>query len=229
MASASRSRGTRHVAAHLGIRLSEYDERIRTFIPYYEEMLATAAAEVDPRARHVLDLGVGTGALALATLARARRATVTGIDADAEILALASGRLGGRATLVCGSFLRSRFPPSDAIVSSFALHHVRTRSAKLRLYRRLRGALRRRGVFITADCHPATDSAMAMAQMQAWRAHVARTYPPAQTAALFRSWGREDVYTPLAAELSLLERAGFTADVRWRRDGFAVLVAARGR
>jgi ubiquinone/menaquinone biosynthesis C-methylase UbiE len=229
MASASRSTGTRHVAAHLGIRLSDYDERIRTFIPHYEEMLAAAAAEVDPRARHVLDLGIGTGALALISLARASRATVTGIDADAEILELAAGRLGERATLVRGSFLRSRFPPSDAIVSSFALHHVRTREAKLRLYQRLRAALRRGGVFITADCHPASDSAMATAQMQAWRAHVRRTYRPAQTAALFRSWGREDVYTPLDAELTLLERAGFSANVRWRRDAFAVLVAARRR
>jgi hypothetical protein len=32
------------VAAHLGIRLREYDARIRTFIPHYEEMLDAAAA-----------------------------------------------------------------------------------------------------------------------------------------------------------------------------------------
>jgi ubiquinone/menaquinone biosynthesis C-methylase UbiE len=215
------------VAAHLGIRLSEYDERIRTFIPHYEEMLAAAAGAVDPRARHILELGIGTGALALLSLARAPRATVTGFDSDVEILALADGRLGARATLVCGSFLRSPFPPADAIVSSFALHHVRTRGAKLRLYRRVRAALRRGGVFVSADCHPASNSAMAASQMQAWRTHVRRTYRTARTAALFRSWGREDVYMPLDAELTLLERAGLTADVTWRRDAFAVLVAAR--
>jgi tRNA (cmo5U34)-methyltransferase len=226
---ASASRPSRHVAAHLGIRLSEYDERIRTFIPRYEEMLAAAAASVGPDTRRIVDLGIGTGALAMTCLARASRATVTGIDADGEILALAAGRLGARATLVCGSFLHSPFPPADAIVSSFALHHVRTRDAKLRLYRRVRAALRRGGVFVSADCHPASDSDMAAAQMQAWRAHVRRTYRPARTAALFRSWGREDVYTPLDAELALLERAGLTADVTWRRDGFAVLVAARSR
>jgi tRNA (cmo5U34)-methyltransferase len=226
---ASASRGARHVAAHLGIRLSEYDERIRTFIPRYEEMLAAAAAWVDPRARHILDLGIGTGALAARSLARAPRATVTGIDEDGEILELAAGRLAGRATLVRGSFLRSAFPPSDAVVSSFALHHVRTRGAKLRLYRRLRRALRPGGVFVSADCHPASDSAMAAAQMHAWRAHVRHRYRPARTSALFRSWGREDVYTPLGAELTLLERAGFSAEVTWRRDAFAVLVAARAR
>ena len=35
------------VATHLGIKLSEYDARIRTFIPDYEEMLGVAA-EVIP-------------------------------------------------------------------------------------------------------------------------------------------------------------------------------------
>ncbi len=52
------------VATHLGIRLAEYDQRIRTFIPHYEEMLDGAAATVatlagpDPR---VVDLGTGSG------------------------------------------------------------------------------------------------------------------------------------------------------------------------
>ena len=52
------------VAAHLGIRLSEYDRRIRTFIPRYEEILDAAAASVVPKARTIVDLGIGTGALA---------------------------------------------------------------------------------------------------------------------------------------------------------------------
>lgn len=226
MASVSRHPGAaRHVAAHLGIRLPEYDARIRTFIPRYEEMLDAAASAVDPRARRILDLGVGTGALAARTLARAPRARVTGIDADAAILALAARRLGARAALACGSFLRTSFPAADAIVASFALHHVRTRPAKLRLYRRVRAALGRRGTFVTADCHPARERALAAEQMRAWRAHVQRTYPAARTAALFRSWGREDVYTPLDDEIDVLTSAGFRAEILWRRDAFAVIAA----
>lgn len=222
---ASSSNRTRHVAAHLGINLSEYDERIRTFIPRYEEMLDAAAAAVPSRARRILDLGIGTGALASRVLVHAPRATATGIDADAAILALAARRLGARGTFVRGSFLRWPLPAADAIVSSFALHHVRTRGAKVRFYGRVRAALRRGGVLVTADCHPALDRRIAAGQMSAWRAHVGRSYSSARTKRLFQSWGREDVYVPLETEQALLQRAGFHVEVIWRRDAFAVIVA----
>ena len=211
------------VAAHLGIRLSEYDRRIRTFIPGYDEMLDAAAAIVSPNARAIVDLGIGTGALAARCLRRARQASVVGIDADADIAALATRRIGARATFVRGSFLRVALPRADAFVASFALHHVRTRAAKTRLYRRVRASLRRGGVFVSADCHPAGDRTLAAAQMAAWRAHLRRAYPPAQASALLRAWAREDVYVPLNVEVTLLRRAGFRVEVVWRRDAFAVL------
>jgi ubiquinone/menaquinone biosynthesis C-methylase UbiE len=219
------ARPVRHVAEHLGIQLSEYDERIRTFIPHYEEMLDAAASAVNPHARRIVDLGIGTGALAARVIARAHGAAVVGIDEDEGILALAARRLGTRAILVCGSFLQAPFPAADAAVASFALHHVRTRHARRGLYRRVRRSLRRGGVLVTADCHPASDRATAAAQMRAWRTHVRGTYSAAKTRALFRSWAEEDVYVPLAEETALLVDAGFRVEVTWRRGAFAVLAA----
>ncbi len=143
------------VASHLGIELAEYDHRIRTFIPAYEEMLDAAANAVDVKARTIVELGVGTGALAARCLKRAPKASVIGIDADSGILALAGRRLGRRATLQTSNFVRASLPRADAVVASIALHHVRTRRAKLQLYRRIRAALNPAGVFISADCHPA--------------------------------------------------------------------------
>jgi hypothetical protein len=35
------------VSSHLGIDVAEYDERIRTFVPYYEEMLDVCATIVE--------------------------------------------------------------------------------------------------------------------------------------------------------------------------------------
>ena len=66
------------VSAHLGIAIDEYDRRIRTFIPRYEEMLEQAARAIDRRARVIVDLGVGTGALAARCLKHAPRARVVG-------------------------------------------------------------------------------------------------------------------------------------------------------
>ena len=215
------------VAAHLGIRLSDYDARIRTFIPDYEEMIAVAASAVPPDARTILDLGTGTGALSAACLSRARRARAIGIDADAEILTLAARRLGSRATLVPGSFAATPLPRCDVAVASFSLHHIRTRPAKQALYRRVHAALRRGGVLLIVDCEPAIDPDVRRAQFDAWRAHLRRAYSPREARGLLRAWSHEDVYVPLDEEIGLLRDCRFRVEVVWRSGAFAVVRAKR--
>jgi ubiquinone/menaquinone biosynthesis C-methylase UbiE len=213
------------VAAHLGIDLADYDARIRTFIPDYQEMLDVAAAAVPPATKTIVDLGTGTGALAARCLKRALHARVVGIDADAEILKVAARRLGSRATLVPGTFLRARVPICDVIVASFALHHVRSRRAKAALYGRLRRALGRRGRMITVDCHPATDRPIARAQREAWLTHLRRNHSRSRAEGLLAKWAGEDTYVPLDAEIELMSRGGFRVEVLWRKGAFAVLDA----
>jgi len=217
------------VAAHLGIRLAEYDSRIRTFIPDYDAMLDVAASAVPPDARTIVDLGTGTGALAQACLKLARRARIVGIDADAEVLELAARRLGKRATFVCGSFLRTPLPPADVVVASYALHHVRTRTARAALFRRVRRALGRRGVLVTVDCHPAADRALARRQRDLWRAHLRRHYRSAEADRYLAAWAKEDVYVPLAAEMMLMASNGLEPEVVWRKGSFAVISASARR
>jgi trans-aconitate methyltransferase len=214
------------VASHLGIKLPQYDARIRTFIPHYEEMLDVAGAAVPAAARTIVDLGIGTGALSSRCLATATRARIVGIDVDPAILALAQRRLGGRASLTTGSFLREPLPACDAVVASFALHHVRTRGAKASLYQRIHTALRSRGLFLSVDCQPAADAEVRRAQFAEWLAHLGRAYTPAQSKTILASWAHEDVYVPLDAELALLRSAGLRVELLWRRGAFAVI---RGR
>ena len=212
------------VASHLGIQLAEYDVRIRTFIPDYEEMLDSAAAQLPPSTRTLVDLGTGTGALAARCLAVAPRTRVVGVDADAAILRVAARRLGHGATLIAGSFARLSLPRCDAVTASFALHHVRTRVAKARLYRAIRTALAGHGRMITVDCHPARDSRTAAGQMTAWRQHLERSYSPRAAKQFLRAWSKEDVYVPLDTELALMAGAGFRPEIVWRKGAFAVLV-----
>ena len=214
------------VASHLGIAVREYDQRIRTFIPNYAEMLDAAASGLDPAARTIVDLGVGTGALSARCLQYAPAARVIGIDADTAMLPLARQRLGGRASLMTGNFLRSELPPADAVVATLALHHVRTRAAKARLYARIRTALRRGGVLLTGDYHPSENRTRWLAQREQWLQHLQATYTRSKAEQLLRDWSHEDTYVPLRSELALLEKAGFSAvDVVWRRGGFAVIAA----
>lgn len=215
------------VAAHLGIDLAEYDERIRTFIPFYEEMLDIATEALPLSARMIVDLGTGTGALAARCIERLARAHVIGIDSDTGILAAAAGRLQHRATFICSSFTRCSIPSCDAVVASFALHHIRTRVAKLALYRRVHRALGHNGVFLTVDCHPATDTKLAAEQHKKWKAHLEQFYNKGQATALLKAWSREDSYMPLNIEMALIREAGMTAEVLWRKDSFAVILARR--
>lgn len=216
------------VSTHLAIDLDEYDARIRTFIPDYDEMLeVTAAVVVRNRPKDVVDLGTGTGALAAAILARAPRTRITGIDEDAGMLNMAARRLPRRASFVHQSFLTAHLPACDAVVASFALHHVESRRTKGSLYLRMRKALRQSGVVVSADCHPASVSTLATDGMHAWRDHLARCYGRRKAAAFLRAWAHEDFYTPLDVELELAKSAGFDVDVAWRRGAFAVVVCKR--
>jgi tRNA (cmo5U34)-methyltransferase len=215
------------VATHLGIRLEEYDARIRSFIPDYEEMLDVAAQAIPASARTIVDLGIGTGALAWRCAKRARRAKIMGVDADCEILKMAQQRLASRATLVCQSFLRAMLPRCDAVLASLALHHIRTRKAKSRLYARIHAALRSGGLFVTADCHPAKDSRLAHQQQQAWVGHLLQSYSSSEALKLLASWSHEDIYTPLETEVTSIQQSGFRVRVLWRQGPFAVIVGRR--
>jgi tRNA (cmo5U34)-methyltransferase len=214
----------------LGIELAEYDARIRTFIPDYEEMLRIAAAVVvSMRPRTVVDLGTGTGALAAQVVRCGSNPDIIGIDEDAGMLAMARRRVPGPAAFVHASFLTAALPPCDAVMASFALHHVASTRAKRTLYQSVRKALRKPGVFVSADCYPSSLATAAADGRRAWRAHLARSYGTRKAAAFLKAWAREDFYLPLDVELGLLQSAGFVVDVAWRRNPFAVIVGQRRR
>jgi len=211
------------VATHLGIDLAEYDARIRTFIPHYEEMLDVAASVIDPRSRVIVDMGIGTGALSARCLKPAPQAKIVGIDADAEVLQAARRRLPGNATFINGFFAKIEIPSCHAVVASFALHHIRTRSAKARLYTRIASALRSGGQIVNVDCQPARDLSLAQRQHQGWKHHLMRSYSEKEAESYLEAWSHEDVYVPLEVELELIRKAGFAVEVLWRKDAFAVI------
>ena len=222
------------VASHLAISPAKYDARIRSLIPLYDELIAEVARALAHAARPVrtvVDLGIGTGALARACLERASGARVWGIDADADMMAIARRRLGRRSrrvTMTTGSFLDEPLPACDAIVASYSLHHIRTPRAKLAFYRRCYRALRPGGVLVNGDCAPASTARGFTRDLDVWFAHLGKTFGSrAQGRRVYESWAEEDTYLPLADEIRLLERAGFAVDVPWRRSPFAVIVASR--
>lgn len=223
------------VATHLNIRLEEYDARIQTFIPGYEQMIEAAAGSLGALAspaRLIVELGIGTGALAARAVARSGAVRIVGIDEDAGMLALAAERLaagGAECSLVHGSFLDVPIPPCDAVVSSLALHHVASRARKQELYGDIARALADGGLLVTADCFPSRDPLLARLERDGWRAHLRAAYSDGETDEYFATWAREDTYLPLDDELAMMRRVGLDAEVIWRVAPMAVVAARRVR
>lgn len=217
---------------HLQVGIDEYDVRIRTFIPNYEELIGTAADALrllDVSAPTIVDLGIGTGALAAECLGVPEAAHLVGIDADAEMLEAARARLAGHAQHGQVRFIRSDFldaalPPCDALVASLALHHIPTKDAKQAFYASCRDALRPGGLLVSADYLPAREPRLAASQRDAWLTHLRQTYPLDECERYFTAWSGEDVYVPLEDELQWLRGAGLEPEVVWRKGGFAVVV-----
>lgn len=222
---------SRGAAAHLGISLREYDARIRTFIPRYEEMLDAAAAALSALSRArpvVVDLGTGSGALAARSLAALPGGSrIIGIDSDPGMLRMARKRVRQRFTPVMGDFQTAPLPRCDAVTASLALHHMGRRRDKTALYARCFAALRPGGFLVNADCCPATSVELQKRDRDVWLRHLGRRYSAAQTANFFRAWAHEDVYFPLEQEIAMLREAGFVVDVPWRRESFAVVVGTK--
>jgi tRNA (cmo5U34)-methyltransferase len=222
------------VASHLAVSPAGYDRRIRQYLPHYDELIAEAARALGyslRRIRLIVDLGIGTAALARACLEQIPTARVWGIDEDSSMLAVARMRLGrrvSRATLVEGSFESTPLPACDALVASYALHHIRSTRAKQSFYTRCFRALRPGGVLVSGDCAPASTNQGFEQELDAWIAHMAPSCGGASGARrIFQSWGEEDTYLPLAMEQRMLRRAGFQVDVPWRRSPFAVIVGVK--
>jgi hypothetical protein len=53
------------------------------------------------------------------------------------------------------------------------------------------------------------------------------SYDEQQSRDYLAAWAKEDVYVPLASEMALMVNAGFSVEVLWRKDAFAVLQGRR--
>jgi len=217
-------------AAHLGIKLDEYDAVIRTLIPHYEELIAAAGAVVGATSRRapvVVDLGTGSGALAHAIIKARPKARLTGIDEDAGMLGLAAKRLRGRITTIEGNFERASVPSCDVISASFALHHIRTGRRKAVMYERCFTALRRGGMLVSADCFLASSKGLQRNHRTAWLAHLQANYSRAKAEGFLQAWAKQDVYFTLNREVDMLADAGFSVETVFRKDCFAVVVGMK--
>lgn len=224
------------VSSHLSLRIADYDELIRRFVPAYPAMrlvqLDLLALRLSGDANSsglVLDLGGGTGALAAAVAERFPKARVEIWDTDPAMLEAARercARFGPRVTGVERSFA-DPLPPCDAVVACIALHHVKDLAVKSRIYKNIFAALRPGGMFLNADTAVCATPVLRDHAFHLW-AESMRPHgigePEAR--AYFASWAHEDFYPPLITELQMLADAGFTEPECFWREAAAVVFGA---
>ena len=217
------------VAPHLGVAADDYDRTIRTFIPSYEQMVATVVHWLVgwvPPDGLVVDLGAGTGALSAAILDALPGVRVRLVDIDPNMLEVAAARCtahAGRYELRREPF-RDGLGRSHAVVASLALHHVETRVEKRELYRAILEALEPGGLVIVGDMLVHPEGLARRGMLDDWYAHMGRNgISTAEADAHFARWAGEDFYGSLPEELALIADAGFQRpECFWRDGGLAV-------
>jgi tRNA (cmo5U34)-methyltransferase len=126
----------------------EYLDLMRSEMPGYERLQDAAAAATGSGATRLLELGTGTGETARRVLARHPGASLVGIDASADMLAVAD--LPGADLRVAR--LEEPLPdgPFDLVFSVLAVHHL-DGPGKADLFARVAAVLEPGGCFVLGD------------------------------------------------------------------------------
>lgn len=219
---------THSVEQHLHVTVETYDSMIRSFVPHYEEMLATAVAllgDLAPSNPRVLDLGGGTGALTQAVLRGLPTAKVELLDIDPQMLRQARHRLDGEDRVVFreGSYF-GILPTSDAVVASLSLHHIHDLERKVLVYRSIRESLAEGGIFLNLDAVLSSDPTLRAHGFNQWARLMGEHGISLEAAHRhFKEWAEEDRYFSLHEEFTALAKAGFQGpECFWRRGPMAI-------
>ena len=183
----------------------EYIALMESELPDYYRLQDAAAEATGSGCARLLELGTGTGESALRVLPRHPGAVLTGIDASADMLAVARERLPGADLRV--SRLEDPLPdgPFDLVFSVLAIHHL-DGSGKADLFRRVATVLEAGGRFVIGDVVVPEDPADA-------------------TTPLSPDF---DLPSRVDEQLVWLSDAGFDAAPVWASGDLAVISARKG-
>jgi L-threonylcarbamoyladenylate synthase len=181
-----------------------YVDMITTDVPSYARLQEELTAASGSGAQRVLELGTGTGETARRLLDAHPDSFLVGVDASAEMLAVARAALpADRVDLRVGP-IEAPLPegPFDLVASALCVHHLNG-PGKADLFGRVLSVLRPGGRFVLADVVVPVDPADA-------------------TTPLTPGFDRP---SPLSDQLGWLRDAGFDVRVCWASGDLAVVAA----
>lgn len=212
-----------------------YDEWVKTALPAYEKIFATALALIPfdrKMAIDVLDLGAGTGLFSHRVLEAYPQASFVLYDLAAKMLHLARERFQDhqdRFEYILGDYRHfqgeSRY---NLVISSLSIHHL-TDDEKQELFSRIYQSLQDEGVFINVDQIKAPTAAMERLYWETWLQHLrAKGAAEERIQASIERRKRYDRDALLVDQLAWLSQAGFeTVDCVYKQYFVGVFFAQR--
>jgi tRNA (cmo5U34)-methyltransferase len=223
------------VKNHFENEATVFDRVILNLIPHYPTMIRTLVEAVPfekSKPLHVIDLGCGTGTVAAKILDAFPNARVTCVDMAENMIAVARAKLKrySQVKFVAADFNAFEFRDNyDVVVSSLALHHLRTDEDKQNIYRRIYESLNPGGVFYNADVVLASNDFLQSVYMNEWREFMSRAVPKDEIENKWiPTYKEEDHPARLLDQLAWMKEIGFgDVDVLWKYFNFAVYGGVR--
>lgn len=210
-----------------------YDAARARLIPPYERFYGTAVALLPfPREAEirVLDLGAGTGLLSAFVREKFPKARLTLVDVSESMLERARQRLGNRGVEYAvfdygGEPIAGEW---EAIVSALSIHHLEN-EAKRNLFRRIRAALARGGVFVNAEQVAGPTPDLTRRYHEQWLKQIRERGATEREIADAEYRMRADRCSSVEDQLAWMRDAGFADADCWLKEGrFAVMSGSRG-
>ena len=212
------------VKDHFEEEAKEYDELILNLIPEYNGMIKSLISSIpfeDTESIKVLDLGCGTGNITAAVIKRYNGAKVTCVDLAEHMIELSQYKLSQYTDISyhVGDLRHMEFDRDyDLIISSLAMHHLKTDEEKIEVYQKIYNSLKEGGVFYIADNVLASTKYLENVNIEDWKDFMKQTITEKE---IEEKWlpthYKEDHPAPLIDHLDWLRDVGFKkVDVTWK-------------
>jgi tRNA (cmo5U34)-methyltransferase len=224
-----------NVKEHFEEEAKEFDKTILKLIPMYSEMINSMISaipfEISDKFK-VLDLGCGTGNVTKAVKERFPMSKISCIDIAENMIQMAKIKLEGYSDIeyYTEDFSEFNFKGAyDVVVSSLALHHIRTDENKKKFYSRIYDVLKPGGLFLNSDSVLGSNESLNMIYRKKWIDFMLQNVPEEE---IKEKWlpteMEEDFPAPLTNHLKWLGETRFESiDVVWKYYGYAVYCGTR--
>ena len=191
------------------------------------ELIASAAAAVNPDASALLDIGCGAGNYTLKLMGRLPLRSVTIIDLSRPMLDRAVQRINAAGALEITALqtdIRASVLPAgsfDVAVAAATLHHLREESEWVDVFAAIHQALRPGGSFWIWDLVAHEPPAIQGMMWHRYGEYLTSLKGPAYRDQVYAYVEAEDTPRPLAWQLDKLRGAGFkTVEILHKNTGF---------